>query len=630
MREYWICEEGLDPCGHIFTNSAGVEELHESDLPIPALGHNWQEPTYEWDIDNTTCTAKRVCANDETEVETEKVATTPTVEKESTCTEGGKVSYAAHFTNPAFVDQIKIVHTAEKGHTAGKAVVENANQPSCVLAGSHDIVTYCATCSAEMDRRTLYDAPLGHDWGDWSKVDAQSTDTHIVEKRTCKRVGCGYEEVREIDGEEGHAHTWALVKKVDPTCTTEGEEIWKCTGAGCGATKSQSIATIPHKFGNSSYVNIIDPGCTSYGYSIYLDHCAMCNKIFDGHLVTDPPLSHDWSEWHVKKPATETESGEQERICNNNHAHVETLIINPIGHTWTDWAVVTPPTTTSEGLEKRTCTGCGAEETRTLPALFVYTLNFAEKGTWKKGTETPLILNLKRSFKNQETYDLFSEISVDKQWVPAISIEGVTYFTIRKGHSFVDDSSDTSQGLELIMMPDYLETLSTGNHSVIVRFVDGLTIGLFAVQSADPSEDPEGDTPDPEKHGEGKGGSSKDPVDPVDPIDPDFPEGDTETNGSRGKAGADDDPSDPADNDNKHTGSNKDKKNSSTEESDEETPYGDNKKIAASESDQMPKTADGLSIMPCALVSLLSLCVAMKVRFRRDRLANRLGSKNLK
>ncbi len=625
QREYWICEKGNYPCSHIFSNSAGVEELNADDLIVPALGHDWQEPTYTWNADNTRCTAVRVCNNNPAEIERETVETNSNVEKEPTCTEVGKTTFTAHFDNPAFIDQIKIAITAEHGHKAGGFAKENIVEPTCVNAGSHDEVTLCTICSERLDIRPIVDAPLGHDWTDWEKVQDESGDTLTVEKRSCKRVGCTAEERREISTPLGHEHDWGdWVVAVEPTCTTEGERKAACKIPGCSVTKTESIPSIGHKYGTSTYIDILEPGCTSYGYVIYLDRCVYCDKLFDGHLGKINPIQNDWGEWHVTKEATEEASGEKERICHNNEAHKETIVTNPIGHTWTDWAVVTAPTETSEGLEKRMCTGCGAEEYRKTQALFRYIITVAEKGIWKKGTEAPLILNLRRTFQNQETYDLFSSIHIDGKWVPVNSINGITYFAIRNGISLSDESSNTGQGLELIILPDFLERLPVGNHTITVRFTDGLTMGIFGVQAADPSVDPEGGDTDSEEHGQGKPGSSSTP--PVDPDDPGRSKGDSETNGSDGKQGAQDDPTKPSD---KGRDSKDNKKDSSTKESEgeddsdeydeDDMPGSASDKVSSSDSSKTPKTADELPIVPVALFGLVSLVALIKMRYLRQK-----------
>ena len=76
---------------------------------VPALGHNWGEPSYEWTTDYSTVTAKRVCSHDSSHMETETVNTTSVVSLQPTTTQMGQTTYTATFTNSAFVTQTKTV-----------------------------------------------------------------------------------------------------------------------------------------------------------------------------------------------------------------------------------------------------------------------------------------------------------------------------------------------------------------------------------------------------------------------------------------------------------------------------------------------------------------------------------------
>ena len=74
---------------------------------LPALGHDWSEPTYEWREDFAEVTASRVCKNDESHVETETVQTDREITKPATVDEAGEITYTATFENEAFATQTK-------------------------------------------------------------------------------------------------------------------------------------------------------------------------------------------------------------------------------------------------------------------------------------------------------------------------------------------------------------------------------------------------------------------------------------------------------------------------------------------------------------------------------------------
>ena len=64
---------------------------------IPATDHAWGKTTYEWSEDGKTCTAKRVCGNDATHVETAKATITSAVKTDATCETKGTTTYTATF-----------------------------------------------------------------------------------------------------------------------------------------------------------------------------------------------------------------------------------------------------------------------------------------------------------------------------------------------------------------------------------------------------------------------------------------------------------------------------------------------------------------------------------------------------
>lgn len=85
------------------------EEISRKTVEVPALGHDWDAPTYTWAEDDSTVTASRVCKNDASHVETETVEAVLTVTVEPTKTSEGEGIRTATFENPAFEEQSKTV-----------------------------------------------------------------------------------------------------------------------------------------------------------------------------------------------------------------------------------------------------------------------------------------------------------------------------------------------------------------------------------------------------------------------------------------------------------------------------------------------------------------------------------------
>jgi len=64
---------------------------------IPVLGHEWSDAEYTFAADGLTCTAQRVCANDESHVDTAEAVITSEVKIAATCEEKGTTTYTATF-----------------------------------------------------------------------------------------------------------------------------------------------------------------------------------------------------------------------------------------------------------------------------------------------------------------------------------------------------------------------------------------------------------------------------------------------------------------------------------------------------------------------------------------------------
>ena len=155
--------------GKAFANEAFTVQTQKVD--IDALGHDWDNPTYEWAEDNKTVTATHVCKRNESHKESEDAEATGEITKPATCTEKGETTWTSKaFANEAFEVQTK------------KADI----------------------------------GALGHDWGEpvytWAEDNRTVTATHV-----CKRDGEHTEsEDADVTGEQTKA----------PTCAEKGETTY--------------------------------------------------------------------------------------------------------------------------------------------------------------------------------------------------------------------------------------------------------------------------------------------------------------------------------------------------------------------------------------------------------------------
>lgn len=82
-----------------------LNRAHVYFQPVP----QWSEPTYEWSADNRTVIARRICIENNADVEEEIAEATIALAKAPTANERGETTYTVMFENKAFTAQVKTV-----------------------------------------------------------------------------------------------------------------------------------------------------------------------------------------------------------------------------------------------------------------------------------------------------------------------------------------------------------------------------------------------------------------------------------------------------------------------------------------------------------------------------------------
>ena len=98
--EYWQCRI----CSRFFRDDHAAVSATLAQITIPALGHNWQNPQYQWSEDHMSCVGTAVCNNDNSHVLTEEGTVTTAITPASP-TQNGSVVYTAVFENQIFDTQ---------------------------------------------------------------------------------------------------------------------------------------------------------------------------------------------------------------------------------------------------------------------------------------------------------------------------------------------------------------------------------------------------------------------------------------------------------------------------------------------------------------------------------------------
>ena len=313
--------------------------------PIPAPGHSYGAPTYEWGEGYLTCTAKAVCANDPSHVieETVKAHVETT---DPTCTEDGKIVYSVVFSSRRFYAQTKEVPIPAPGHDL---VDHEGKAPTCTEPGWSAYQT-CTRCDYS---NYVALEPTDHSYGEpvyeWSddlltctaKVICANDATHVIEE-TVK----------------------AHVETTDPTCTEDGKTVYTAAFNNkrfYGQVKEVVIPAPGHDLVNHDGKAAT---CTEAGWKAY-QTCTRCDYSTYAEIAA---LGHEYSEWTVTQKPTCTEAGQESRLC-ARCLNVDTRKAAALGHDFGEWQTVTPATPEAEGVEQRLCSRCLAAETRAIPKL---------------------------------------------------------------------------------------------------------------------------------------------------------------------------------------------------------------------------------------------------------------------
>ena len=451
---------------------------------LDPLGHDWGEPSYTWAADNSAVTAKRVCKRDPSHVEEETVNTTSKVSKKATCTSKGETTYTAAFENEAFKTQTKTVANIDidsnahdwndptykweddyskvtatrvckndPSHVETKTVNTQAvvtKEATCVAKGRKDYTASFTNQAFKEQKKTVVTPidPRNHDWDKGVEIPSQDICGGHGKQYTCRIC-----EEFKVEGSGSHDWETAWTFYPEPTCTESGQRLHKCKKCDAFNFKDGEFKVLPptgHDWGKSSYT-------WSDNYSTVTAK-RVCKR--DASHAEEEKVK---TTTKVIEAATCEKGGENALSAEFENAAFEkqtkSVRTAALGHQWSEWVVTKEPTTTEKGEEVRTCSVCKKTETRAIPKIdptrISYRTTDGDQQTWYRGSGETADFTFKRSMNDEETFSHFTGIRVDGR--------------------DVDRSDYTAESGSVIvkLKPAYLETLSTGEHTITALFDDG-------------------------------------------------------------------------------------------------------------------------------------------------------------
>ncbi|MCI7139135.1 MAG: hypothetical protein MR987_06945 [Oscillospiraceae bacterium] len=293
-----------------FTNAEFEEQ--EKTVEIPATDHDWAEPTYEWSSDNKTCTAKRVCKNDQSHIESETVNTVYSVVKAAACEAKGEGKYAATFTNAAFEEQEKTVEIPATDHNWAEPTYEwSSDNKTCTAKRvCKNDKAHEQTQSVNTVSKTLKEATCTEKGSIEYTADFKSNNYGFVKQsKTVETAALGH----KLEHHDAKA----------ATCVAEGNvEYWECSVCNKffsdkeGKNELNTVVTDKNPknhVGETEVKDYKEATCSESGYTGDT-YCKSCGKLISAGKVS-PVVPHKFGEWKVTKQPTKNSAGEKVRYC---------------------------------------------------------------------------------------------------------------------------------------------------------------------------------------------------------------------------------------------------------------------------------------------------------------------------
>lgn len=121
---------------------------------IPATGHSYGKPKWNWNGDGKTVAVTFICQNDSSHVETKTAEVTSAVNKPATCTQAGITTYTAtvSFEGNVYTDTKDVANMEALGHDwEEKYTVDK--EATCTEEGSKSV--HCKNCDEMKDNMVL-------------------------------------------------------------------------------------------------------------------------------------------------------------------------------------------------------------------------------------------------------------------------------------------------------------------------------------------------------------------------------------------------------------------------------------------------------------------------------------------
>lgn len=260
--------------------------------------------------------------------------------EEATCTEAGTKTVKCKDCN---VKNVTALPKTEHSYT------ETAKAATCTTAGTKTYTCECGYSYVEFTSEAN-----GHTFGDWTEIQAPTTDKYGIKKRVC--TVCNKAEELAMVAPIGD-HEFKVEETKSATCTEPGTKVYTCTNhTDCQANYSETLPALGHK----QTLKYSAATCEAKGSTKIVCSVEDCEAVIDSKGI--PALGHDWTQRSITN-ATCVAAGKIEYECSRDNCNATKETVIPVDGTAHDYEVkTTQPTCTKEGSVVVKCDrdGCSA------------------------------------------------------------------------------------------------------------------------------------------------------------------------------------------------------------------------------------------------------------------------------
>ena len=260
-----------------FNNNAfEIQETEEESVVNgEPLNHSFNNPFYVWN--DNQCTATRVCAHDDTHIETETVTGIYVKDTDVTCTTAEKGHYEAAFTNSVFTAQVTAINSVENGKELGHSFTNYAynEDAKCGIDGTETAV--CDHNCGESDTKTKAGSALQHDY---AQAQYAWNGNQCIAIRVCNRDNTHI---------ETETATGTYVKDTDATCTTPEKGHYEATfvNSNFSSQSTTSNSVINGEALGHSYASKWESNATHHWHKANCEHTSEISEKIEHDFGTD-------------------------------------------------------------------------------------------------------------------------------------------------------------------------------------------------------------------------------------------------------------------------------------------------------------------------------------------------------